>query len=162
MPSQILCRPILPPQALNGPVLAINKEQGEQVGWQSLVSTVAGVWQQIPADQRHRAVIFTQNYGEAGAVAHYGPGDALPQPYSGHMSFYSWGPPPDAMNGPVLLISEPNKSSSMLAEFTGCRVAAQENNGYGLDNEEHHTQVWLCSGPNRPWSQIWPTLRHYY
>lgn len=162
MPSQILCRPILPPQALNGPVLAINKEQGEQVGWQSLVSTVAGVWQQIPADQRHRAVIFTQNYGEAGAVAHYGPGDALPQPYSGHMSFYSWGPPPDAMNGPVLLISEPNKSSGMLAEFTGCRVAAQENNGYGLDNEEHNTQVWLCSGPIRPWSQIWPTLRHYY
>jgi hypothetical protein len=50
----------------------------------------------------------------------------------------------------------------MLAEFSRCAVEAKENNGYGLDNEEHGTRIWLCEGPAHAWSIIWPTLRHYY
>jgi hypothetical protein len=160
--SLVIGLPILPPSLLKGAVLALNTRQGEQIGWQSLVATVAGVWGQIPEDRRSKAVIFAENYGEAGAIEYYGPGYGLPQPFAGHMSYYSWGPPSDAMTGPVVLIREPTQGPYLLSDFRDCRVAAQEKDSYGLSNEEHNTQIWLCSGPGRPWSQMWDELRRYY
>ena len=90
----VVTLPVLPVSALT-PVLAVNKEQGEQVGWRELTASVARAWAQAgPA-----AVIFTRNYGQAGAVERFGPELGLPQPYSGHMSYAEWGPPPDSARG---------------------------------------------------------------
>jgi 4-amino-4-deoxy-L-arabinose transferase-like glycosyltransferase len=157
--SVITGLPVLPPAMLNGPVLAINKEPGEQVGWPELTDAVADVWQQIPPDQRPRSVIFTSNYGQAGAIEHYGPQRDLPTPYSGHMSYASWGPPPDTKTGAVLVIGgQPTESPAL----TGCRIVTQVDNGIALENEEQGTKITLCSGTSAPWSQIWPSLRRYY
>lgn len=156
--------PMLPPSALNGPILALNKEQGEQIGWPNLTAAVAQVWQQIPPGERAKAVILAENYGEAGADAFYGDRYGLPQPYSGHMSYYSWGPPSDTMTGPVVLIREKSDPANtyLLDDFTDCTVRAHQDNGHGVDNEEADTQIWLCASPAKPWSQLWPALRHYY
>ncbi len=150
--SVLISLPVLPPTAL-GPVLAINPEAGEQVGWPELTEATSRVWAQIPPVKRESAVIFTRNYGQAGAIAHYGPSYGLPEPYSGHMSYADWGPPPDTMTGPVLVIG--NRS----AAFTGCRVV--ETHRAPIDNEENGTDIALCAAPQR-WSSIWPTLRRFY
>ncbi|MBP2330294.1 4-amino-4-deoxy-L-arabinose transferase-like glycosyltransferase [Kibdelosporangium banguiense] len=151
--------PLLPPSSLNGPVLAINKEPGEQVGWPELTDSVAGVWLQIPAEQRAKSVILTSNYGQAGAIEHYGPAIGLPKPYSGHMSYADWGPPPDTMTGAVIVVGgQPTLSPSL----TGCRVVTKNDNGIGLENEEQGTAITLCSGTTAPWSKIWPSLRRFY
>lgn len=151
--------PVLPPAWLNGPVLAINKEQGEQVGWPELTATVARAWEQIPAGQRSTAVIFTSNYGQAGAIEHYGPDLGLPKPHSGHMSYWDWGPPSEVMTGPVLVVGgQPAQSSAL----SGCRVIATNDNGMDLDNEEQGTRITLCDSTTAPWSQVWPALRRFY
>lgn len=152
--------PLLPPSVV-GVVNAMNKEQGEQVGWPSLVSTVASVWDRIPADQRDRAVIFTQNYGEAGAIDQYGPSHGLPPAYSGHMSYADWGPPADSSDGPVILVHYPS-NRSIARNFRDCSPVAHVDNGYGLDNDEQGTVIQLCAGADGPWSALWPSLRHYY
>lgn len=152
--------PVLPPSSLSA-VNGVNKEQGEQVGWPKLVATVAGAWKTIPADQRLRAVILTQNYGEAGAIAMYGPGYGLPEPYSGHMSYSAWGPPPDSATGPVLLVFFPD-NKILPSEFTGCRLAATVDDGVGLSNDEQGAQIEVCSGLRGTWSDRWPALRSYY
>ncbi|PZS29306.1 MAG: hypothetical protein DLM58_15705 [Pseudonocardiales bacterium] len=156
----VVSLPVLPVNVL-GPVNAMNKEQGEQVGWQALVHTVAAVWQQIPVAQRSRAVIFTQNYGEAGAIARYGPHDGLPRAYSGHMGFADWGRPADSSNGPVLLVRYPG-NRALERHFTGCRQVAAVDNGDGLDNDEQGTVIELCAGTTAPWSVLWSDLRHLY
>ncbi|MGH3095174.1 MAG: ArnT family glycosyltransferase [Streptosporangiales bacterium] len=158
--STVVGLPVLPPDRL-GAVLAVNREQGEQVGWPRLVRTVSSVWQEVPPTKRETAVIFTANYGEAGAIARYGPVLGLPQPYSGHMSFAAWGPPPDGRTGPVVLVAEAG-DRAITAAFTGCRVAAHNDNGVGIDNEEQGAVVRLCAAPRKPWSRLWPSLRHYY
>ncbi len=43
---------LLTPGQLNGPVLALNPDAGEQVGWPQFTATVAAGWRQIPADDR--------------------------------------------------------------------------------------------------------------
>ncbi|WP_020422554.1 glycosyltransferase family 39 protein [Amycolatopsis sp. ATCC 39116] len=154
--SLVVALPVLPPDGLN-PVLAMNKEQGEQVGWPEFTATVAGVWRQLPEPQRATAVILTRNYGQAGAIERYGPDHGLPRPYSGHMSYADWGPPPDSHTGPVVLVG-----ATTMAGVDDCRVAAEHDNGLGLDNDEQGTVVTVCGVLTRPWSELWPQLRHFY
>jgi 4-amino-4-deoxy-L-arabinose transferase-like glycosyltransferase len=152
--SVVIALPVLPAKAL-GPVLGVNAEQGEQVGWPPFVGTVSEVWHRIPAGERDRAVIITANYGQAGAIDRYGSGYGLPAAYSGHMSFGDWGPPPDAMTGPVVMVGDAGQRA-----FTGCQAEAR--NDSPIDNDEHGTQIALCTGTVAPWSALWSGLRHYY
>ena len=156
--SAIVGLPVLPVDSL-GLAVALNKEQGEQVGWHEFASTVADVWHRIP-DTSH-AVIFTSNYGQAGAIEQYHDELGLPVPYSDHMSYSDWGPPADGMTGPVVLVGEFGPAT-VADHFTGCERVTEIDTGYDWDNDEQGTDIWLCTGPARPWSQLWPELRHYY
>ncbi|MCT2582423.1 glycosyltransferase family 39 protein [Actinophytocola sp. S1-96] len=149
----VISLPVLPPSAL-APVLAINAEQGEQVGWPEFVDSVADAWHAVPDAE----VILTGNYGQAGALEHYGPDRGLPAPYSAHMSYWDWGPPPDGLTGPILLVGDFDGGTP--PEFTGCEPIA-EHRGI-VDNDEQGTDLVVCAGTSAPWSQLWPELRHYY
>lgn len=46
--------------------------------------------------------------------------------------------------------------------FTGCRRVTRVDNGHSVENEEQGAAVVLCSGTTARWSQLWPSLRHYY
>ena len=61
-------------------------------------------WSTVAVSDRPRAVVFTENYGEAGAIDRCGPALGLPIGYSGHTFFHDWGPPADTATGPVLLV----------------------------------------------------------
>ncbi|MFJ4988337.1 glycosyltransferase family 39 protein [Streptomyces sp. NPDC088732] len=158
--TALLSLPVLPAGAVSV-VNAINAEQGEQIGWPRLADATAEAWARIPEADRGRAVLLAQNYGEAGALAHYGPSRGLPAPYSGHMSFYAWGPPPDSADGPVLLVRQ-RDADGIEAHFTGCRQVGTVDNGHGVDNEEQQAAIVLRDGPAAPWSTLWPSLRHFY
>lgn len=158
--TAVLSLPLLPTSAIAIPQ-AVNPEVAEEVGWPQLTDAVARAWSRIPPPDRPRAVILAQNYGQAGALAHYGPSRKLPTAYSGHMSFADWGPPPNEANGPVILILQ-RGSKGYEADFTGCRQATRVDNGQGVDNEEQDAAIMLCTGTARPWSSLWPHVRHLY
>jgi hypothetical protein len=143
--SVVSTLPVLPVSALT-PVLAVNKEQGEQVGWREFAASVAGAWRQAEPN----SVVFTRNYGQAGAVELYGPEFGLPQPYSGHMSYADWGPPPS--DAPVVVVGRPPSL------FTGCRVVVTHR--AVIPNEEDGTQISVCDPVD--WPQVWPKLRLFY
>ncbi|GAA2740307.1 glycosyltransferase family 39 protein [Kitasatospora cinereorecta] len=157
--STLAALPLLPASAASV-TRNLDPDQGEQVGWPELARATASGWDAVPADQRSRAVLLTANYGEAGALAHYGPALGLPTPYSGHMSLADWGPPPPGTDGPVLLV-HPAGRSHLERSFTGCRTLARVDNGQGVDNHEQGAEVVLCDGPHQPWPELWPQLRRY-
>lgn len=130
-------------------VIAMNEDVGETVGWPELVTTVATV-------HRPGAIIFTQNYGQAGAVDRYGPENGLPRAYSGHNAYHDWGQPPDG-SAPVVVIGATVADAS--EHFDGCEQRAEVSNPAGVENDEFGAPVLLCAGPRRPWSQLWPELR---
>ena len=74
--------------------MALNPDQGETVGWPRFIDTVSRAWKSIPAAERPQTVIFTSNYGEAGAIDVLGKSHGLPRAYSGHNGFSEWGQPP--------------------------------------------------------------------
>lgn len=157
--SALIALPVLPERDLQGSVvMALNSNQGEMVGWPRFVQTVASAWRQIPASERAHTAIFTQNYGEAGAVDLLASHPRLPRAYSGHNGFSEWGmPPPADTRALVVGFDGPSDAAP---EFAHCRTLATVDNGVGLDNEEQGLPVMLCR-PTASWPELWPRLRHY-
>lgn len=86
-----LALPLLPVERLQ-PVNELNNELGETVGWPQLVDQVEAVVRSLPEAERGEAVIFTGNYGEAGALELLAGDQRLPPVMSGHNSYWMWGP----------------------------------------------------------------------
>lgn len=150
---------ILPVQLLRSAAIrAVNPDAGEQVGWPQFTAAVATAFDEIPVNQRAAAVVFTGNYGEAGAIDKYGGALGLPAAFSGHNAFGLWGPP--TSHGPVIVVGLPY-GPAFSRYFLGCRVVTHVNNGFGLNNDEQGDAVQLCSGPTKPWATLWPELVHY-
>jgi hypothetical protein len=156
--SVLIALPFLPVDVVgHTPVVAINPAVGDQVGWPTYVRTLAGVYQSLPADDQAHAVILAGNYGEAGAVVHYGKQYGLPSVYSGHNELYDHGPPPAADTIVVAWTEGPSFVSGILA---GCEQRATMANGVGVKNEEEGSAVLVCHLPPGGWAAAWPLLQH--
>jgi hypothetical protein len=100
-------------------------------------------------------VLFTGNYGEAGAIDRYGPALGLLRAYSAHNAYARFGVPPDGA-APVVVLGYADPTN----DFEECRTAATIDNGVGLENEEQGGTVFVCARPRQPWSELWANLRH--
>ncbi|MGD0407954.1 MAG: glycosyltransferase family 39 protein [Candidatus Limnocylindrales bacterium] len=126
-----------------------------EVGWPQFVTTVENVVSSLPADERAHAVILTNDYSEASPLILLGTG--LPPVYSGHNSFWSWGPPPADLTVVVHVGDWRPTDWSQL--FVGCHVVAHIDNGLGIENAEQGKAVSVCTGLRAPWTMLWPELR---
>jgi hypothetical protein len=151
-----LTLPILLPVAFAATSLpALDPILAEQLGWPQFVSTVEGVVDALPADERARAVILTNDYSEASPLVLLGTG--LPPVYSGHNAYWDWGPPP--ADRTVVVHVGDWRPTDWSQFFVGCRVVAHIDNGLGLMNSEQGKAVSVCTGLRAPWTTLWPSLR---
>lgn len=142
-----------------------NKELAETVGWPELVRSVATVWHSLPPRQRHHAVIFTVDYGEAGAINTYGPALGLPTAVSGHNSEWFWGPGNPHATTVVAVAPGPQDvtgyASYLHRFFSSVDVVATLKNSVGFHNQEWDGHLYLCTGLFRPWGVTWTSLKHF-
>jgi 4-amino-4-deoxy-L-arabinose transferase-like glycosyltransferase len=152
----LLTLPVLPLSsfATSGLAAAI-PDTANQVGWPQFVATVSSVVASLPPDQRAHAVILANDYSEASALVLLGSG--LPPVYSGHNSYWEWGPPPTART--VVVHVGGWRPTDYADYFAGCRDVATIDNGMGIANGEQGTAVTVCDGIRAPWSTLWPALR---
>ena len=142
--------PVLPASTYAGSFYPlIDQDQLETIGWPEFVDTVSEALEPLPDD----AIVFTGNYGEAGALEWY---DVHARIYSGHNGWGDWGPPPDDA-GPVVVVGHGQVAPG---DFVDCQRAGTVPTVDDADNEEAGGAVWVCAGPRRPWSQLWPSLVH--
>ena len=125
------------------------------VGWPQFVMTVENVVAGLPADERAHAVILTNDYSEASPLVLLGTG--LPPVYSGHNSYWFWGPPPPDRT--VVIHVGDWRPTDWSRLFVGCHDVAYIDNGLGVDNAEQGKAVSVCTGLRAPWTTLWPMLR---
>ncbi|NKE60130.1 glycosyltransferase family 39 protein [Lentzea sp. PSKA42] len=128
----------------------------ETIGWPRLVGQVADAYAALPADERSRAVVLAQNFGEAGALHWMRDEHPLPQIYSGHNELYFRGPPPETADVVIVVGMDENR---LAQDFRECSVVARIDNGYGLETPEQGKAVSVCRGPRAPWAELWPRYR---
>lgn len=155
--SALLFLPLVPATALPGsPIAAINYDAGEQIGWPGVAATIARAADTLPPAERASTIVLTANYGEAGAVDHYGPALGLPPAYSGHNSYGEWGPPPASATTAIVVGYRPD----VLKRWCGSvEPVARIDNGIGLDNDEQGAPVVVCRDLTASWAQLWPQIR---
>ncbi|MEP7022857.1 MAG: glycosyltransferase family 39 protein [Actinomycetota bacterium] len=154
--------PVLPADR-SAKTAAIDPAQVETIGWPQFVGTVARVWHRLPGAQRAHAVIFTGNYGEAGAINELGRADHLPQAVGGQNNDWFWGPGNPRATTVVAVVQTgyPDLDAKLHRDFTRIRVVATVSNPEHVSNQEYQARIYLCTGPVRPWGQLWLSLRHY-
>lgn len=152
----LLTLPILPVATFAKSSLpATIPDTANQIGWPEFVATVERVVAGLPADERAHAVILTNDYSEASPLILLGTG--LPPVYSGHNSYWTWGPPP--ADRTVVIHVGDWRPPDYGQFFTGCQVAASIDNGLGVENGEQGEAVTVCTGLRAPWIVMWPKLR---
>lgn len=145
--------PVLPVDRAAG-VAAGNGTVADQIGWPEYVRQIADVFASLPPADQRRAVLFTGNYGEAGALDRYGRAYRLPAVYSGQNELHHYGPPPDDKTVAIVVTEG---SPDLLGP---CSDRGTLHNSYGVDNEELGAHVYVCH-PAQRWSAVWPQLQHY-
>lgn len=157
--SAIIALPLVPVGSLGDtPIPEINQVARDAVGWPVYVQTLADAYASLPVEDRARAVLFTSNYGEAGALHRYGPEYGLPAVYSGHNELWFAGPPPESATVVVAWVQGLRGLRTLFAE---CEQRAVMDNGVGVENEEQEAVVAVCRNPVGGWSEVWPRLQHY-
>ncbi|MFJ4926486.1 hypothetical protein [Streptomyces sp. NPDC088736] len=156
--------PVLPSSDV-GWTYGVSTNSGESLGRPQLVGTVRQVWTGLPARQRANAVIFTADYGEAGALDELGRGTGLPTAVSSHHTDGWWGPGHPHATTVVAVAPGPGRmpgyEDDLRRNFRHVRVAAALLNPDGVRNVEWGGHVYVCTGPRRPWGGMWRDLRNY-
>jgi hypothetical protein len=146
------------PLASGGPLrdfaLNSNSDLREEIGWDELVKTVAGIRDSLPLDQQSNLGITVGNYGEQGAIEILGPAYHLPPPISTTNSAWLRGyptPPPTT----IIVLGLGREEADSI--FTGCRLAGHNANSEGIRNEESqfHPDIFVCGPPRLPWPELW-------
>lgn len=149
---------ILVPIAASGPLrdfaLKNNGDLREEIGWDELVRTVAGIRDSLPADQQAHLGITVGNYGEQGAIEILGAQYHLPAPISTTNSAWLRGYPTTPPTTLIVLGLGREEAESI---FTGCRVAGHIQNSLGVPNEEtkYHPEIFVCGPPRLSWPELW-------
>jgi len=163
--------PILPPETLIRYSQAIGMSQpriethrlgplpqlmADRFGWPEMAQEVARVYRSLPEADRAKAAIFGQNYGQAGAIDHYGPALGLPKAISGHLSYYLWGP--RGYTGEVMIVMDDDRET-LEKKFRSVELAGHVSHRYSMPYE--HFDVWICRGMRQPLPELWPRLKQY-
>jgi hypothetical protein len=157
--TAVLVLPILPATVFAAsPVPGIYAESGEQLGWPELVAVVSATAGALPEAERAKALILTDNYGEAGALELLG--DGLPPVYSGHNAYWRWGPPPDNLTTAIVVTHATTSGFAATWGLGTCELMAHVDNDLDLANQEQGVGVWVCPTTSVPWSTSWPSIRH--
>jgi hypothetical protein len=146
-------------QQVSGDAYGMPQALADRFGWEEQVALIAQVYHGLPPDERRVACIFTENYGEAGALVEFGGRYHLPPPISGHNAFYIWGP--DGCSGQVLITI--NISPQGAAQGYDSVTLAAETSCAACPDFENHAPILILRQPkaSATFAQLWARAKHY-
>jgi 4-amino-4-deoxy-L-arabinose transferase-like glycosyltransferase len=163
--------PILPPAVYEryvaflglAPPAYIAKDQtplpqhlADRFGWEEMVRSLAEVYHALPEPERAHARILCGNWGEAGAVDHFGERYGLPRAISPLHSYWSWGPG----EGPIgsFVVIGLGEREDLLEYFDEVEERSRARAPYAVENDE---AIYVARGLKRPLAEVWGEIRRY-
>jgi hypothetical protein len=128
----------------------------DRFGWQELAEAVAAAHRRLPPKKRARTAIVAGNYGEAGAIDHYGRALGLPRAFSQHNSYYLWGRPDGAEAFLVVGVGR----ADLERVFASVTEVGRRSNPYAMPYEAD-LPIYLCQGLKVPLDQVWRQGKHF-
>ncbi len=145
-----------PPPMENNALGALPQHVADRYGWQELVAALRSAADQLSPEDRARAVIFTGNYGEAGAVEVLG--DGLPRVISGHNNYWLWGPGDLRRDDPVLIVG--TRGMELQPYFDSFELVGRTHCEWCMPYE-NDLAIYLARGLRQPIDDLWPKVKAF-
>jgi hypothetical protein len=126
-----------------------------RLGWEEMVRETANIYDQLPAEERAVAGIYTDWYYTASAIDYYGPRYGLPHAVSGALTYYLWGPG-DSWDVMVIVTGRENYLSVFFDECVEKQRAVTGSDTPGQFG------IFVCKGPKLSPNVIWPDMKNYH
>jgi hypothetical protein len=134
---------------------ALPQLYADMFGWENMATQIAQVYHALPQSEQAGCAILGGNYGEAGAIDHFGPALGLPAAISGHNNYYFWGP--RAYSGScVILFGE--RADEMKDLFGDAHLVATITDPHAAV-AERNVHVYVCRKPSAPLAELWPHFK---
>jgi len=146
-----------PPRIEQNREAALHQIYADRFGWKEMVATVARAYKSLSPEEQAECAVYTQNYGEAGAVDYYGGRYGLPRAICGHNNYWLWGL--RGQTGRVLIIIGGRREDHLKA-YEEVTLFAVHNNQYAMPSESD-LPIWICRRPKVTLEQLWPEVKDY-
>ena len=130
----------------------------DQFGWQEMVASVGHVYNHLRPEDKKRAAIFCQNYGEAGAIDFFGANFGLPPAISGHQNYFLWGP--RDWTGEVALVLD-TRDDSAREHFASVEDLGQIVSSPWAMPFERRMHIYLCHDLKANVREVWPRVKKW-
>jgi hypothetical protein len=167
-----LGRPVLPVETFVRYAAALGQKPGteerqalgrlpqfyaDMQGWRAMAEAVAAVVRTLPPEDRAKACVFGQNYGEAGAIEYFAPDLGLPPAISAHNSYWLWGP--GSCTGEVLVVIG-DRRGRLDDLFADVRLGGVSRCADCMPYEDGRS-IWVARGLKQPIGTLWPSLKGF-
>jgi Dolichyl-phosphate-mannose-protein mannosyltransferase len=147
-----------PPRTETSHTAALPQIFADQFGWEQMVGSVAHVYHHLRPEDEKRAVIFCQNYGEAGAIDFLGPKLGLPPAISGHQNYFIWGP--RDWTGEVVLVLDTNDDDERELFASVQDLGQIVSNPWAMPFERR-VHIFLCRDLKVSVQELWPRVKNW-
>ncbi len=144
---------IQPPSSENKELSELPQFYADMFGWENLAKTVSDVYASLPDEEKSKTVVFTRNYGEAGAVEYYGKKYNLPPVICPHNSYWFWSRDKVNKNHAVVIIVG-GRREDHLNMYEQVDRAAEIKCKYCMPYE-NNLPVFICKNLKKPLIQLW-------
>jgi hypothetical protein len=129
----------------------------DRFGWEEMVEKVAEAYEMLSDEEKEKALVFGQNYGEAGAVDYYRDKYGLPDAISSHNNYWLWGYP-EGYTGEVMIVIGSTREDN-LEFFEEVELAASHRHPYAMPYE--NVDIFICRGLKIPMKELWKRAKRY-
>ena len=129
----------------------------DMFGWEQKAAAVAAIYHTLPAADRARAAIFSENYGRAGAIDYYADEYDLPGAIGNHNNYWIWGPG-EATGEVVIFLG--GDEEDLRQRFTSLEVAGVATCDDCIPYERN-LPIFVGRGMQLPIEELWPLIGHY-
>jgi hypothetical protein len=147
-----------PPRTETSHTAALPQVFADQFGWEQMVGSVAHVYDHLRPEDRKRAAIFCQNYGEAGAIDFFGPKLGLPPAICAHQNYFFWGP--RDWTGEVVLVLDTNDDDEREV-FASVEDLGQIVSSPWAMPFERQAHIFLCHDLKVSVREFWPRIKNW-
>jgi hypothetical protein len=167
-----LGRPVLPVETFVRYAAALGQKPGteerqalgrlpqfyaDMQGWREMAEAVAAVVHALPAEDRAKACVFGQNYGEAAAIEYFARDLDLPPAISGHNSYWLWGP--GACTAEVVIVVGDGRER-LEERFADVELGGVSHCADCMPYEDGRS-IWVARGLKQPIASLWPRLKGF-
>ncbi|GLY68978.1 ArnT family glycosyltransferase [Amycolatopsis taiwanensis] len=150
--------------ALAGYLLTLSPKIAPSSGMtaESAAAQTSAAYAALPPDRQQHTAIIGESYVMAAMIEVGDRHKTLPEVYSPHRGYGFFSPPTDEIDS-VLYVgvhgepTELRKYCTDLRKVSGSETPNPEPEGLTTPVK---TEIWLCSGRQGSWAEIWPQIKH--